>query len=519
MIRGAGPAEPTLGSRAASALGWSLLNTAVGRFGTLAIGVVLARLLGPTEFGVFAVATVALLAILSFNDLGISLAIVRWDDEPKRIAPTVNSVAVLSSAVLTALVWLLAAPYADAMAAPGATWPVRWLSISILINGLVATPAAALQREMMQRHRLVIDQLNVWSGAITSVALALLGWGAMSLAVGRLVGSLLSAVLFLRWSPIQYRFGADRVVARRLLRFGMPLAGASIIVFVTGYLDQLIVGLMLGPQALGFYVLAVNLAGWPVSLFSQPLRSVTPALLARIRADPSVTDHATRTLSGLLAAVAAPACAMLAVAAGPVVHLVYGAAWAPAARILTWLALFALVRIAVELCYDILVVLSPTHRLLIAQAIWIAVLAPALVTGAATAGGGGAGIAQLAVGALVALPLYGWLMSRAGISLRGFAHAAAVPVAVAASGAIVTAAIVHWAGTDGLALGGSIVIGCAMVAALQGRIRTEWRALGDIGATTPQRAPARTQEADRRARSGGRSPGQLAGLHARHRRD
>ena len=49
---------------------WSFANTVVARFGTLAIGIVLARLLGPEEFGTFAVAFVALMAILSFNELG-----------------------------------------------------------------------------------------------------------------------------------------------------------------------------------------------------------------------------------------------------------------------------------------------------------------------------------------------------------------------------------------------------------------------------------------------------------------
>ena len=55
----------------------------MGRFGTLAIGIALARLLGPEAFGTFAVATVALLAMLSFNELGVSLAIVRWADDPE----------------------------------------------------------------------------------------------------------------------------------------------------------------------------------------------------------------------------------------------------------------------------------------------------------------------------------------------------------------------------------------------------------------------------------------------------
>ncbi len=92
-------------SRATRAFGWSFLNTIVSRLGTLAIGIVLARVLGPEAFGTFAVATVAMLAILSFNELGVSLAIVRWQDDPATIAPTVNTISVLSSLVLFGIVF------------------------------------------------------------------------------------------------------------------------------------------------------------------------------------------------------------------------------------------------------------------------------------------------------------------------------------------------------------------------------------------------------------------------------
>ena len=71
-------------AQAGRALVWSLANTAAGRLGTLAIGIVLARLLGPAEFGTYAVAFVALMAMLSFNELGVSLAIVRWQRRPGR---------------------------------------------------------------------------------------------------------------------------------------------------------------------------------------------------------------------------------------------------------------------------------------------------------------------------------------------------------------------------------------------------------------------------------------------------
>ena len=97
--------QPTLFARAGRALAPESCSTRCSaRLGTLAIGIALARILGPDEFGTFAVALLALLAVLSFNELGVSLAIVRWPDSPREIAPTVATLATLSSVLLAVVV-------------------------------------------------------------------------------------------------------------------------------------------------------------------------------------------------------------------------------------------------------------------------------------------------------------------------------------------------------------------------------------------------------------------------------
>lgn len=414
---------------ASRALFWSFSNTAVSRLGTLGIGIVLARVLGPEEFGTYAVAFVALVAILSFNELGVSLAIVRWPGDPREIAPTVTTISLVSSLVFCAGGYAAAPWFAGMMGDPEATEVVRLLVLSVLVNGMVATPAALLQREYRQGTRMIIDQVNVWVGAVLSVTLALLGWGAMSLAVGRIAGTAVSAVLFLVYSPLPYRLGFDRRHASALFSFGLPLAGASLIVFFVGYADQLVVGRMLGATMLGFYVLAFNLASWPVSMFSQPLRSVAPTAFSRLQHNRREMNVAFRSILRVLAAAALPVCFFLAGAADPVIRFVYGDEWAPAAAALTWLALLAAFRIVFELAYDFLVVLRKSGSLFGIQLWWLAALVPALLVGAAWMGLAGIGVAQVVVAVAVVLPLYLWRLKATGILIREMAAPVGLPLA------------------------------------------------------------------------------------------
>lgn len=416
-------------SGASNAFAWGLLNTVISRLGTLGIGIVLARLLGPESFGTFAVAMVALMAVLSFNELGVSLAIVRWPGDPAKITPTVNTISVAGSMLFCAGAIAAAPAFTSAMGDPGATDVVRVLILSVFINGVVASPAALLQRDFREKERLGIDQANVWIGAVLSVALVLAGMGAMALAVGRLAGSLVSGVMFLAASPLPYRFGLDRTQLGPLLRFGLPLAGTSIIFFAVGYADQLTAGAVLGSTVLAFYVMAFNLSNWPVSILAQPLRRVAPAALSSLQGDREGMNSAMGSIVAVLAAATLPVILFLAGAAVPLVGFVYGEAWVAAAAALSWLVVAAMCKVFCDLSYDYLVVLGRSGTVFAIQAGSLLVLVPALVAGASWGGLEGLAAAQAAVTGCVVLPLYLWKLRHHGLALRGIAKGLLLPVA------------------------------------------------------------------------------------------
>jgi PST family polysaccharide transporter len=478
--------DGSLFSRAGRALGWSFASTAVAKLSTLAIGIVLARILGPQEFGTFAVATVALLALLSFNELGVSLAIVRWPGDPREVAPTVTTISVLASSVICLVCYLGAPAFSAAMGAPAATPVVRVLGFSVLVSGLAAAPVAILQRTFRQDRKMIADQVASWTSALTSIALAVQGVGAMSLAVGQLAGSIVGAALFIAFAPRSLRFGFDPARARALLRFGLPLAGSSIVVFAVTNVDKIIVGTVLGPVALGFYVLAANLANWPATMFSLPVRSVAPALLARLQSDPPVMRATFLSTGGLLAAVTLPVCVLLAGAAGPLITLVYGAIWQPAAAALAWLGLLAALRILFELVYDYFVVLANTRVVLVVQILWLVALVPALYFGAHAGGSAGAAAAALAVAALVVAPVYLYELHRTGIGPAALGRRLAPAVLAALAVAAIAVAAAELIAADivavlvaGLAAGAAIIL---LLYTMRGAVR----ALRSVGTPVTQ---------------------------------
>jgi O-antigen/teichoic acid export membrane protein len=304
----------------------------------------------------------------------------------------------------------------------------------------------------------------------------------MSLAIGQLAGASVGAVLFIAFEPAGVRIGFDPTRATALLRFGLPLAGSSVVVFAVANVDRLIVGAVLGPVPLGVYVLAVNLSNWPVVMFSQPVRSVAPAMLARLQGEPPALRAALLSCARLLAATSLPACAALAGAAGPVIRLVYGAPWAGAADVLPWLAVLAGLRILFELCYDFFVVLARTRVVFTAQLVWLIALVPSVWAGVHLFGVAGSAALQVLVACVLVLPLYVVQLHGYGISAGLLMSRLMPPVIVAA----VVAALAWLASRlpggqlPGLAISGLACGGA--VALLLYRMRSDLQTLRGTGA-------------------------------------
>jgi O-antigen/teichoic acid export membrane protein len=435
--------KDTLIGRASRALSLSFISTAVLRLSTIGVGVLLARLLGPHAFGTYAVALVALLAVLSFNDLGVSLAIVRWPGDPTEIAPTVATISCISSVLLFVGFYLGAPAFSNAMGAPAATPVIRVLSTSLLINCVVAVPAAMLQRHFRQDRKMIADQVHSWLFAGVAIGMAWAGFGPMSLAVASVAGALAGAIVIMVFSPPP-RFGFDPVQARALLKFGLPLAGSSFIVFLVGNVDNVIVGHMLGATALGFYVLAWNLSSWPVSMFSLPVRSVAPALFSRLQHDRAAMHIGFITGVGLLASVAVPVCLLMSGSAVPLVGFAYGAKWAPAAPALVWLAGVGALRILFELSYDYFVVLARSRVVFTVQLAWFLALIPALIVAIRIDGVRGAAIAGFAVAGGVVLPWYLIELQKVGIRIRALGARVWMPLLSGAGIGLFAAGLAGW---------------------------------------------------------------------------
>ena len=362
-------------------------------------------MMAPAEFGAFGVVVIALLGVHSVGQLGVGGAITSWRDSPGEIAPTVMTILVACSAALYAACYEGAPAFAATMGAPAAAGVIRYIALSVVISGVVAAPRAMIERQA-PRRRLLIDQVDNWLAVVVTIGLFATGHGLMSLAWGRLAGSVVSATIFIAQSPRALRPGFRRDRARAVLGIGLPFAASSVLVFAITNVDQIVVGHVLHARDMGFYVLALCLATWPLTVLTQQIRDMAPAAFARLRRGPQVVGSAFMSSVDLLACLTLPPCVLISTSGGTLIHAIYGPAWMPAAHVLAWLAPLAELRVFYALANDYFAVLAPSRRALIFQLLWLTTLVPCVVIATRLHGMLGLAVVQVVIAVLFLLPWY-----------------------------------------------------------------------------------------------------------------
>lgn len=428
-----------IGRRAGRGLSWSLVGTFGTKVISFGVGLVLARLLAPADFGVFAVALAATGFGMHINDAGMIAACVQWRGRFEDMAATGATIALASSVCVYGLIWFSAPAFSALMGAPEATPVVRLLTLVIVVDGITAMRSAALNRRFEQDRLTKANIVGMVANAAVALPLGFGGAGAYSFAGGQLIGSIVTGVIVYKTGGLAPKFGFDRVIAAKLLRFGLPLALSLGIEAVLLNADFVIVGHVLGATLLGYYLLAFNISNWVPGLIGTAVRYVSVPSFSRLAENaPEAVALGVRRAVPLLVSAILPAAIIMATMAPQLIEFVYGEKWQPAAAVLRYLSVLIVIRMLTSLAFDILTSIGSTKSTVWLNISWAATLIPALWIGTHIDGIRGAGIAHAVVGMCIVLPLSVLLLRWAGVNLAPTVPTLARP----AVGAALSAAVI-----------------------------------------------------------------------------
>lgn len=246
---------------------------------TFAGGVVLARILSPADFGIFAITHFIVLQMALLADFGMSPALIQRKEEltdhDLQVSFTVRHFLVL---VVVVLAWVLA-PWIAGLYEEGSesfVWLIRVLAVHLYLDAWKNASALQLERHLQFDKLAVVEMVEGVAYQGMAVVMAWLGYGVWSLVGAVLAKSILGVVLVYLVAPWPVRFRMDGARAREMLRFGLPFQVNRVLGNMRNWVTPTLVASLVGPAAVGFLTWASANGRKPLQMAQNVIRVSLP---------------------------------------------------------------------------------------------------------------------------------------------------------------------------------------------------------------------------------------------------
>lgn len=367
------PTDPTAAlpaggdeKRAGSALLWKGAQLGATKvlylLGTLLLG----RLLTPHDFGLVAVATVAITTVMFATETGMTNALVQATSRDRENYDVAWTIGLLRGTLVCVGLWL-AAPYvAKLFGDVRAASLVQWMALVPLLNSLNSPRMADLMRELRFSRLATLAIAAVVVELTVSITLSF-SLGGKAIVLGKVAGAATTTVASYFVAPYLPRIRPNYASARQLVAFGRWLFAIGLTGVIVDFFTKVLVSRNLSVAGLGIFSLSDRLAELPYTMGSEAIGAVAFPLYARLRADPPRLESAVRAhLIGIMFLLL-PASALIIGLAQPLEERVLGAAWHGAAPVIVLLTLGYACEVSFNVVYFLLQALGQGARLFAAE--------------------------------------------------------------------------------------------------------------------------------------------------------
>lgn len=423
---------------------WVSLAAVVQRTIQMGTAVLLARLLVPEDFGVFAVVSVSVDTLNALKELGMPTALIRLRDGIDEAASTFFYLSVVSAALVCGATWV-AAPQLAAFVGSPLVVPV----LRAMVFKTVFESASIVQRTLAVRALSVgrvtmVAFLETALVSASAIALAASGFGVWSLVWGALGGSAFSALVWWCVSSWRPRARLSPGTARLLLGFGTKVSGAWAIESVTDTLTRALIGRWQSVVGLGYQDLAARMAIVPIRSLTLALghQVALPAMCLVQRDTPRLASWYIATLRAA-SALTLPLAVSLVALPDYFVLGVCGHQWAPAVPLLRLLGPAVFVLPMAYAPRPVYVATGRVHLLLRFALLQMALLVPGVIVAARVSLEAVCAV-QLATLAVVATGQMATARRLLALSWRGILRAVCTPLEAVAGQALLLVGLRSW---------------------------------------------------------------------------
>ena len=320
----------SLKKKTVKGVGWSFVDSLSGSGIAFLVGLVLANLLTPSEYGIMAILTIFIAVSNSIVDSGFSNALIRKTDARRIDYNTVFFFNLLVSIVLYAVIYLAAPSISIFFKEPLLVEVMRVIGFVLIINALAIIPRTLFVKEVNFKTQTKVSLIASVSSGVVGIGMALAGMGVWSLVGQQLSRQLLNTLflwIYCKWRPVR-EFSVQSF--KELFGFGSKLLLSGLLETIFNEIYALIIGRCYTAAQLGQYTRANQFNQISSSNLTSVIQRVSYPVLSSIQDEPDRLREGFRKIIKSTMLVSFTCMLGMAAVAKPMIILLIGEKWLPA---------------------------------------------------------------------------------------------------------------------------------------------------------------------------------------------
>lgn len=325
-----------------SGVGWSAIDS-IARYGiSFVVGIILARLLSPDEYGLIGILTIFINLFGVIVDGGFTNALIRKQRATDADYCTVFYANLAISIILGFILFVCARPIAVFFERPELVDLTRVMSSIVIINALAIVQKARLTKQINFRLQTKISIFSSIASGVIGISMAYSGYGVWSLVGQQISNQFISTVLlwvYNRWVP---KLIFSWCSFKDLWSFGWKLLVSGVLGSLTDDIYNAVIGKSFSPQSLGYYSRSHQFS----SIFSTNITSIVSRVsfpvLSTLQDDPKRLKEGYRRVIRVTMLPTFVLMLGLAAVAKPLILVLIGEKWLTSACLLQIICFYAM---------------------------------------------------------------------------------------------------------------------------------------------------------------------------------
>ena len=264
---------------------WSGLESLSTQIISFAIGIVLARLLAPTDYGIVGLLSVFIVFSNTFINTGFTTALIRKKDMTDIDCSTVFYCNILISIICYCVLFICSPLIADFFNTPILSDIVKVYCFTLIIGAFESVQITRLTKHLQFRSLAIINVFTSITSGVIGISLAYLGWGVWAIVWQSILNGILHVFLIWRASKWKPGFGFSKKSFKEIFSFGKNLLLSGLLYNIYSQLSPVIISKYFSLADLAQYNRGTTYATLPSNTIIGILQKITFPILAKIQND------------------------------------------------------------------------------------------------------------------------------------------------------------------------------------------------------------------------------------------